>query len=256
MKRVIWLFVLLVFVTVSGCAMSTDKEIAFPYFPWGTSATEVDLYFNNQGGSWDANMPYEKDFLIKPIFRPHPGGTLFNAGYHGTKYFYNNDFKVGGYPVECVEYYCTYGITGGVLRKEKEASQLYAADYIFNPVSYEDAFLNLRLKLTDLYGVGQATEEVYETFVGGFGSIQTCNIKKMTTIWNGNNNTHVLIVGEWPENEAEISQVQSSAREMLNYLYITYYKGELDEHLNKISKLVEQAEKQEEAQNATGYEGL
>ena len=66
----------------------------------------------------------------------------------------------------------------------------------------------------------------------------------MTTIWNGNNNTHVLIVGEWPENEAEISQVQSSAREMLNYLFITYYKGGLDEHLNKISKLVEQAEKQ------------
>lgn len=235
-----------------------DKEIVFRGIPWGTSMAELEkMKMFDYFGSYDSSMPFEENFATVPDWRLAFGGTEFHTGHKAICAVYGDGLKVGGYKVTGINLYCMYGTKYGALNREKDASQFFAADYEFDPIDYKAAYYNLQEKLTDLYGEGEVKTESAESFFlvdkGCFDYTQIGVI----TIWNGKNDTHVLLFGSWIENESQYeNDVNEMTRNLVKNLYITYYQGGKDQQLRYINTMEQELEKKEENNNAEGYEGL
>ncbi len=251
------LIIILLFSCFSISSAEDRKEITFRGIPWGTSIAEIEKMSTwNYVYSYEDEMPFESDFLIQSTWRSF-SGTEFNAGYEGTAFFFDKDIKVGGYEVSDITFFCMYGVDDGALNKDKAASELYAAEYHFDLLDYQAAYTDLKGKLTDLYGIGTSESLSEESwFYTTEGMIDYTNSGEYT-IWDGLNNTHVLIFATWIEDEDSLAdKVDEFTRDMVKFLYITYYKGDVDQALTTISNLERQIERQQESQNSGGYDGL
>ena len=77
------------------------------------------------------------------------------------------------------------------------------------------------------------------------------------TVWDGANDTHILLYATWIDKEDELPDtVSNEYKSIYTFLYMTYYKGGINERLKEICRLEEQLEKEQEAHNNQGYDGL
>ena len=253
MRRIISVLLLLCLMCCVAQA-EEPKELTYRNIPWGTSVDKINdpasVY------SYESRLPWEESFLIIPTWRSLQE-TDYVAGYEGAVIGSVN-YKVGGYALSRINIYCMYGIRDGKLLKEPSDSEFYAADYVFDVIDTKAAYENLLSKMTDLYGVGNTTQETADASLylpeGKSYSIPQVGSK---TIWDGANDTHILLYAAWIDKEEELPDaISSEYRSNYKFVYMTYYKGGINERLKEICKLEEQFEREQESQNNEGYDGL
>ncbi len=252
---------LCIFILFSLCVSNAfaDTEIRFRGIDWGTSATDLEaLDFVGYSTFYDSVMPFEDSLLVDPTWRTvAASATEFAAGFATTIYTWNGEVKVAGYETERIHLYCAYSISGDTLLKDKSNSYFYAADYVLNPLDYQFAYESLTQKLTDLYGNGKAESTIEESFIAEAGHVEDTEVETIITKWDGDNDTHVAIVGSWRLNKQKYSEkFSSSTLNLSDSLFIVYYKGGMDDELLRISKLEQQLRITEEHQKVDGYDGL
>ena len=256
MKRL--MAVVLSILLLLGIVTVNADEFRFRGIPWGTSASEIEaMDFPAFGSFFDDTMPYEENMLIDPSLRTAFAGTDNIAGYKRRAFISGDQLKVAGYNVDEIFFCCRYAIKDGVLDKDISHSLLYAADYVFDVVDYQTAYETLKSKLIDLYGPCEEQEEPVEgTFYTGGDKVPYIGSVGVAQ-WHGDNNTHIILCGQWICDEDKIAEtVSSSVRSMSKTLFITYYQGGNDDILQEISRAEAQLEREEEAQDAEGYDGL
>lgn len=235
-----------------------ENEILFRNIPWGTSMADIekmkmfDFFY-----TYDASMPFEDSFKTVPDYRSFTGKTEYNTGIFALGAVYGDGLKVGGYIVSDINVYCAYGMENGKLNRDEDSSRLFAADYEFDPIDYKATYYNLQGKLNTLYGEGKTSSEKADSyFMVDKGTFDYTQVAE-TTIWDGANDTHVILVGTWIENESQYEKdVNDMTRNLVKNLYITYYQGGMDEQLRIINKLEQELERMKEVQNAEGADGL
>lgn len=253
-KIAISIFLFFLCSTFSFACADDQKELTYRNIPWGTSVDKINdpasVY------SYESKLPWEESFLIIPTWRSLQE-TDYLSGYEGVV-IGGGTYKVGGYALSRINIYCMYGIEDGKLLKEPSDSEFYAADYVFDVIDTKAAYESLFSKMTDLYGTATTTVENADASLylpdGKRFSIPQVGSK---TIWDGANDTHILLYAAWIDNEEELpDEITSDYRKNYKFIYMTYYKGGVNERLKEICRLEEQLEKKEESQNNSGYDGL
>ncbi len=150
-----------------------------------------------------------------------------------------------------------FGIKDGILQKDEADSEFYAADYVFDVLDHKAAYYTLRNSLNELYGEGKITEEEVNSYYASEGKRTDIPTISSRTEWNGANNTHILLYAAWIIDEDKVKELLPGlSTDLYKSLYMTYYKGDLDDRLREISRLEEQLEREQEAENAGGFDGL
>ena len=255
MRKLLSVLIILCILPLSALA---DQEILFRGIPWGTSASELEKKDFFQYGSFsDSSMPFEDSFTEEARWRAMAyigTGTDHDAGFEATCY---GKIKVAGFETSSIHLYCAYSIENGELVKDKSKSRFYGADYVFNPLDYAFAYNTLVQKLTDLYGEGTEEKIRESTFLAEGGNLDTCEMEMAVTRWDGANDTHLIIVGQWIVDEEKIEDKYSAlTRDAGKKLFIVYYKGGMDEELRQMNLMQKKLEMVQEQNQVEGYDGL
>lgn len=254
MKRIFCILLLAQFLFFSISHAEGQKELTFRNIPWGTSINMI----NNPSSvySYESKMPLEESFMTIPQWRMGEAMTKFKSGFTGSSYG-AAAIKVGGFPLTSINYYCMFGVKDGILQKDEASSEFYAADYVFNVLDHKTAYYSLQSSLNELYGEGRVTEEVADSYYLAEGVKTIIPQIDSRTEWTGANDTHILLFASWIVDEDKVSEsLPGLSLDIYKSLYMTYYKGGMDDKLNEISHLEEQLEREQELENAGGFEGL
>ena len=186
---------------VAFLSVSWADEILFRGIPWGTSLKELeDQGYLKDSYPYDDYLPYEAYMTTHPSWRNALGGcTPYVSGFDCT--CYPRDMKVAGYTVGYMSLYCHYAVENGKINKSEASSVLYAADYALTPEDYEAAYANLKSKLSDLYGDVKETVTYEEKVYNGI----YCEVANATSVWSGDNNTHVVLGSKWIIDESKLN---------------------------------------------------
>lgn len=229
MKRFLYLFLVIMTLlpVASACA------IEFHGIPWGISVNELEIALEERGIvvsaddiKNDASMP-----VWSYTFRNSFMNNIESTGHKISLFYYSAyDEKpsIAGYPVEEMQFYSHYDISGGILSQEADDSHYYMAQINFDmndertPVIYND----LSNKLTGLYGEGveNSTFEVETTYT--------------YTVWEGQDNTAVCLY----RSESTDSDYQ--------HLNLWYGNTNIEETLLNIRKLVVEKQIQQQIEAA------
>ena len=212
-------------------AHACAEEILFRDIPWGSSLDYVEEVFD-EGGFYSAHdeayVPYWESYKHQTdiLF----GSTQYPVGWVGYYSFYG-ELDVGGYSVEDVQVWYSYGIDDDIALKSKQDSEMYAATYVFGVVDVKGAYEDIKQKMSALYG--ECVEECVADggiMYAGEESTQYDTVEMIAT-WHGDESTEARLV---------MSASNLGTEDYLhNYLMLHYGKSNHDKQLEQLVKVIE-----------------
>lgn len=241
MKRIVALIVaVLMFFSACACA----DEVMFRGIPWGSNVETLEKTLKSDGAyisSIDGfAVPYPALFKIshsKQGFASMQDGTKQSREEIGwyTTAFFMTPLKVGGYEVESISAYSFYGLTNGVISKEKKKSVFYAAEYTFDVRDKEAAYKDLKEKLTILYGESTETED--KDVLTSFASETPTemNAKMFVSVWNVRADDMLVILNMECNDGAE-DDINASV--WYNCLTLSYVKTSYEPQIQQVDAVM------------------
>lgn len=183
-KRIV-AFLLSMLLIVPVASADTNDEIVFHGIPWGISINELVVqlqerkipvsYSDIDAGS---DMRFWGSQFIS-LTEDH----FDSAGHMISLYDYDDRIVIAGHPVRNIDLYAHYGIVDGEISLDSDDSEYYLCTIMFaaGDDMIEEVYSDLLTKLSNLYG---------DSIVG---STTTSSNEYKHAVWNGNNNTAVML---------------------------------------------------------------
>ncbi len=234
MKKMLCMF-LISFVKIG--ILSTPAfadEILFRGIPWYASMTDVKASFSD-----DSIIVAETDEALQVYYSKIDGNmhnaslgmTRYPAGWVAYSYLEGQDFKVAGYGLSDMTFYCCYGLDENRVNRKSDNSRLYLASYTFGVVDKRGAFEDLKAKLSSIYGEGKESSESGFSYIIEEADLKENEITEYRAEWNGDNNTAAVLVFS----ESELSNDDL----FHHYLVLTYGKTDSDTMVQSVCDAVE-----------------
>ncbi|MDD5791480.1 MAG: hypothetical protein PUD22_02720 [Erysipelotrichaceae bacterium] len=228
MKKIIC--TIFIAILVLNCITAIADEITFRDIPWGVSMSEIERQLGSD------TLYVLEDTQIrrwKGIEEEFDTGHMsdYPDGYEAY-YFGDNGIKVAGYDVQPI-IYCVYGMTdSGEVLMGKDQSVFYMAQYQFDVIDHESAYLDLKEKLSSLYGKGY-NKQSSETGIYATESSSGRYSKTLTaTTWLGDNGTAVELYC--------VMYDKPDASPTGNIVAICYGKPEMDAYIDSLQEAIYQ----------------
>lgn len=229
MKRLAIIAFVIVLVC-TACFSACADEILFRNIPWGCTAAE---FLQEMNVNLRVIDECKLEYWSKWNFSGWSSSQItdFDTGFHLYRWGVDDiNLKVAGYDVLEIEAHFIYGETeDGHLDRRTDAGRFQKVSYTFEFEDVENAYKDLKEKLTKVYG---------ESTVENESSI----------IWTGDNNTQVRLV--WsndPNND-------------YHFITIRYGKADMDEELAHVDELARkeqiETEQQNREENSDNTDGL
>ena len=250
MKRIVAF--ILAALMISSAAIA--DEILFRGLPWGcTPATAIEgLAINGfpketpTDGASIMSLGQYSDSLDK-----YGSKWCKNGGCQLSYYFLDN-VKVAGHEVAYSIVYFAYPELDDSIFPYADYAELVQAYYTINATDKFAVYEDLESKLSGLYGTPETFQDVQGYFNTNYDTITDISV------WQGDNNTAVVLKMEWNTVDGETESKQGFLGE--DNITLLYSKTDLDERIDKINKYWEdaalQAEKETIANNASNTDGL
>ena len=202
------------------CSVGIAEEITFRDIPWGSNINEFEDSFGFDVGGIEGFLPHWSSFRpVSSIDR-----SRYSVGYDVTIWPKSITFQVAGYDLDFIFAYFYYGVDNGSLDKSPDSSEFYMAEYIFDVEDVSGAYMDLRAKMTSLYGEGEdengnPSEDYY------------------STVWYGENDTAVRLL------------VKSNSPYEGFSIRLVYGKTNSDDYVEYLEELARMEQIQEEQVN-------
>lgn len=168
-----------------------DKEILFMDIPYGTSFTKVNE-MHGELGLWALTGDSYKTFSTDEILLGDYKGIDFEYGdINIIGACLNGEIDVAGYKTKETQLYFAYNIVDGKLPKTEDESSIYGAKYVFSTEDLEGMHIDLKNKLTSLYGEPSKTTNETDIF----------KIEYTYTWWYGQNDTVLVLKTQDTKND-------------------------------------------------------
>lgn len=260
MKRS-FVLIITILVLISTCAYA--DEVMFRNIPWGSSAETLEKELKTDGAyitSMDGfAIPYPALFKTshsKQGFASMQDGVNQSREEIAwlTTAIFMTPLKVGGYEVESISAYSFYGLSDGVVLKEKKDSVFYAAEYTFNVRDKEAAYKDLKEKLSILYGDAIEIEDNDVLTSYAFETPKKINAKMYISVWNIRADD-VTVILNMECNDGPEDDINASV--WYNCLTLSYVKASYESQIQKVDAVMGGYLDNAEKENAVSdFDGL
>lgn len=241
MKRFVAMIVSFV-VLLSAFALADD--VTFRDIPWGSSVEALEKSLKADGGYVSSMDGYPVPYaaLFKTSHSKQGFATLEGGSYQTregigwfTNAFFMTPLKVGGYDVPSVTTYAFYGLSDGVISKDKKDAVFYAAEYTFEVRDKEAAYNDLKEKLSILYGnVIEIEDNDSLTSLAGDSPIEI-KAKMHLAMWDIRGED-VFIVLNMESNDGPEDDINATA--WYNCLTLSYIKTSYEPQMQKLDAMM------------------
>ena len=200
-----------------------EKEIMFRGIEWEQSIPAVNAKLKDESIEMSDGSSTQPLFCER--FGPYSGDVhpKYDVGMDTLGRQLSKTITAAGHEISMITMYYYYDLENGVIDRDPEKTHLYMATYILKYNKLEEAYIDLRTKLVQLYGEGQEESDG-----------RTYGIK--SHVWYGANNTAVRL-------SIDYGTASDPG------FYLVYYKTDSTEHIKMLNEIAQEEQAQKDREN-------